>query len=144
MSESARELVVPNVENIRKFRKLKGYSQVQLAYSIDGLSTDYLRKIEQGRQRRVGLSIVESLAEKLGVTLDVLILSDPALSAYPDDVCDDTSESMEMTIDEAMEVGYQLGYEAALRMWHANVSQTLSSIERELAKLERNKLPPSS
>lgn len=55
---------------IRAFRKLKGYTQVQLA-ELTGISLAVLGTIERGN-RRVEESILTKLAASLGVSVEEL------------------------------------------------------------------------
>ena len=56
---------------IRAFRKLKGYTQAELADSL-GVSLSILGEIERGN-RVPSEKIIQSVAETLGITVDELI-----------------------------------------------------------------------
>ncbi|GGE54193.1 putative HTH-type transcriptional regulator YazB [Pullulanibacillus camelliae] len=56
---------------IRAFRKLKGYTQAQLAESL-GISLSILGEIERGN-RLPNETVIEQVAQVLGITVDELI-----------------------------------------------------------------------
>lgn len=56
---------------IRAFRKLKGYTQAELAKSI-GVSLSVLGEIERGN-RMPSEKIVQNVSETLGITIDELV-----------------------------------------------------------------------
>ena len=60
------------LENIRKLRKKKGWSQQRLAGEAD-ISYQTLIKIEQNRIKNPKIQTMIKLAEALGVTLDNLV-----------------------------------------------------------------------
>lgn len=56
---------------IRAFRKLKGYTQAELAKSI-GVSLSVLGEIERGN-RMPSEKVIQSVSETLGITIDELV-----------------------------------------------------------------------
>lgn len=59
-------------ENLKSFRRKKGWSQQKLAEAA-GLSYVTITKIEQGRAKKPTIQSMVKLADALGVTLDELV-----------------------------------------------------------------------
>ena len=60
------------VDNIVKYRKLKGFTQEQLAYYI-GLSNEFIRRVETSKGKRgYSVNTIYKISVVLGVRIDKL------------------------------------------------------------------------
>lgn len=57
---------------IRYYREKKGYS-LQKMFELTGVSPSYLNRLELGQRRNPALSIVNNIADALGVPVDKLV-----------------------------------------------------------------------
>ena len=57
--------------NISEYRRLRGYTQVQLAEKI-GVTANYLSQIECGRRKKYSLHVLMMVSEALEVPLSAL------------------------------------------------------------------------
>ena len=57
--------------NISEYRRLRGYTQVQLAEKI-GVTANYLSQIECGRRKKYSLHVLVMISEALEIPLGVL------------------------------------------------------------------------
>ena len=57
--------------NISEYRRLRGYTQVQLAEKV-GVTSNYLSQIECGRRKKYSLHVLMMVSEALEVPLSAL------------------------------------------------------------------------
>ena len=57
--------------NISEYRRLRGYTQVQLAEKV-GVTSNYLSQIECGRRKKYSLHVLVMVSEALEVPLSAL------------------------------------------------------------------------